>query len=82
MEQPQIVRYGELQPCRSAFIDAHTPGSDKKKISLLLVPEWLKACINMCTLRPRPGLIQVQRVSPPSALILCIITIPQKCFSS
>ncbi|MCP4790845.1 MAG: cupin domain-containing protein [Gammaproteobacteria bacterium] len=31
MEQPQIVRYGELQPCRSAFIDAHTPGSDKKE---------------------------------------------------
>ena len=31
MEQPQIVRYGELQPCRSAFIDAHTPGSDQKE---------------------------------------------------
>ena len=26
-----IVRYGDLQPCRSAFIDAHTPGSDKKE---------------------------------------------------
>ncbi len=25
-----IVRYGEWVPCRSAFIDAHTPGSDKK----------------------------------------------------
>lgn len=22
---PRIVRYGELVPCRSAFIDAHTP---------------------------------------------------------
>ncbi|KJZ16052.1 cupin [Marinomonas sp. S3726] len=31
MEQPQIVRYGELKPCRTAFIDAHTPGSDKKE---------------------------------------------------
>ncbi|MEP2204225.1 MAG: cupin domain-containing protein, partial [Tateyamaria sp.] len=28
---PQIVRYGELQPCRTAFIDAHTPGSDQKE---------------------------------------------------
>jgi mannose-6-phosphate isomerase-like protein (cupin superfamily) len=30
MEQ-RIVRYGALRPCRSAFIDAHTPGSDKKE---------------------------------------------------
>ena len=27
----QIVRYGELQPCKTAFIDAHTPGSDRKE---------------------------------------------------
>ena len=25
------VRYGELVPCRTAFIDAHTPGSDQKE---------------------------------------------------
>lgn len=28
---PQIVRYGELIPCKTAFIDAHTPGSDQKE---------------------------------------------------
>ncbi|MEN0087958.1 MAG: cupin domain-containing protein [Pseudomonadota bacterium] len=28
---PQIVRYGELKPCKTAFIDAHTPGSDQKE---------------------------------------------------
>ena len=28
---PRIVRYRELKPCRTAFIDAHTPGSDKKE---------------------------------------------------
>ncbi len=27
----QIVRYGELQPCKTAFIDAHTPGSNQKE---------------------------------------------------
>ncbi|MFK7753437.1 MAG: cupin domain-containing protein [Sedimentitalea sp.] len=27
----QIVRYGELRPCKTAFIDAHTPGSDQKE---------------------------------------------------
>jgi len=31
MMTPQIVRYGELKPCRTAFIDAHTPGSDQKE---------------------------------------------------
>ncbi len=27
----RIVRYGELRPCKTAFIDAHTPGSDSKE---------------------------------------------------
>ena len=27
----RIVRYGDLQPCKTAFIDAHTPGSDTKE---------------------------------------------------
>lgn len=29
--EARIVRYGELQACRTAFIDAHTPGSDQKE---------------------------------------------------
>ncbi|WP_171127099.1 MULTISPECIES: cupin [unclassified Ruegeria] len=29
--QHRIVRYGELRPCKTAFIDAHTPGSDQKE---------------------------------------------------
>ena len=29
--QQRIVRYGDLQPCKTAFIDAHTPGSDQKE---------------------------------------------------
>jgi mannose-6-phosphate isomerase-like protein (cupin superfamily) len=27
----RVVRYGDLQPCKTAFIDAHTPGSDQKE---------------------------------------------------
>ena len=27
----RIVRYGELRPCKTAFIDAHTPGSNQKE---------------------------------------------------
>ncbi len=29
--QRRIVRYGELVPCRTAFIDTHTPGSNLKE---------------------------------------------------
>ena len=29
--EDRIVRYGDLKPCRTAFIDAHTPGSDQKE---------------------------------------------------
>ncbi|MGJ8604320.1 MAG: cupin domain-containing protein [Marivita sp.] len=29
--EARIVRYGDLRPCRTAFIDAHTPGSDQKE---------------------------------------------------
>ncbi len=27
----RLVRYGELRPCKTAFIDTHTPGSDQKE---------------------------------------------------
>ena len=26
-----IVRYVDLKPCKTAFIDAHTPGSNQKE---------------------------------------------------
>ena len=29
--EKQIVRYGDLIPCKTAFIDAHTPGSNQKE---------------------------------------------------
>ncbi len=29
--ESRIVRYGELRPCKTAFIDAHTPGSNQKE---------------------------------------------------
>ncbi|WP_316015881.1 cupin domain-containing protein [Roseobacter sp. HKCCA0434] len=31
MTAPKLVRYGELKPCKTAFIDAHTPGSNQKE---------------------------------------------------
>lgn len=31
MIEERVVRYGDLKPCKTAFIDAHTPGSDQKE---------------------------------------------------
>lgn len=33
----RIVRYGELRPCKTAFIDAHTPGSDQKENFTIII---------------------------------------------
>lgn len=35
---PRIVRYSELEPCRDAFIDTRTPGSDKKENFTIIGP--------------------------------------------
>ena len=53
----RIVRYGELVPCKTAFIDAHTPGMIRRKILLLLVGVFQRALINMFTLLFRMGSI-------------------------
>ena len=36
--EPQIVRFNELKPCKTAFIDAHTPGSNKKDNFTIIGP--------------------------------------------
>ncbi len=36
--EARIVRYGDLKPCRTAFIDTHTPGSDQKENFTIIGP--------------------------------------------
>ena len=36
--EARIVRYGDLRPCKTAFIDAHTPGSDQKENFTIIGP--------------------------------------------
>ena len=36
--QDRLVRYGELKPCVNAFIDARSPGSDKKENFTIIGP--------------------------------------------
>ncbi len=38
LEQARLVRYAELVPCRNAFVDAYTPGSDEKENFTIIGP--------------------------------------------
>ena len=40
--ESRIIRYGELVPCKTAFIDAHTPGSDKKENFISLIGDLIQ----------------------------------------
>jgi quercetin dioxygenase-like cupin family protein len=52
---PRIVRYGELVPCRSAFIDAHTPGSDRKENFTIVGAGVSEAADQHVHIRETPG---------------------------
>ncbi len=45
--ESRIVRYGELRPCKTAFIDAHTPGSDQKENFTRSCALYLKNLMNV-----------------------------------
>ena len=51
----RIVRYGELQPCRTAFIDAHTPGSDRKENFTIIGGGVSEAADQHVHIRETPG---------------------------
>ncbi len=36
--EARVVRYGDLEPCKTAFIDAKTPGSDEKENFCIIGP--------------------------------------------
>jgi mannose-6-phosphate isomerase-like protein (cupin superfamily) len=51
----RIVRYGELKPCRTAFIDAHTPGSDQKENFTIIGAGVSEAADQHVHIRETPG---------------------------
>ena len=50
-----IVRYGDLRPCRTAFIDAHTPGSDQKENFSIIGAGVSEAADQHVHVRATPG---------------------------
>jgi hypothetical protein len=79
--EKRIVRYGDLVPCKTAFIDAHTPGSDQKENFTIIGGGCLNPLTNMCILLFRMGLTLGQQDSLRNVEIRCTIIVRQK-FSS
>ena len=76
----RIVRYGDLRPCKTAFIDAHTPGSDQKENFTIIGGGVRKVPISTCILPRRTASISVPPANRPSAGTRCIPTARQRCF--
>lgn len=53
--EARIVRYGDLVPCRTAFIDAHTPGSDRKENFTIIGGGVSEAADQHVHIRETPG---------------------------
>ncbi len=51
----RIVRYGELRPCKTAFIDAHTPGSDQKENFTILGAGVSESADQYVHIEDKPG---------------------------
>ena len=69
MTQPvQIVRYAELVPCRTAFIDAHTPGSDQKENFTIIGGGVSEAADQHVHIKDTPGFNIGAAGQPPKCL--------------
>ncbi len=79
--QVHIVRYGELIPCRTAFIDAHTPGSDKKENFTIIGGGVSEAADQHVHIKQTPGFNIGAAGQPLNVVIRYIPTEPPK-FSS
>ena len=78
--EKRIVRYGDLVPCRTAFIDAHTPGSDQKENFTIIGGGVSEAADQHVHIKDTPGFNIGAAGQPPNAGIHCIPTGRQKFF--
>jgi quercetin dioxygenase-like cupin family protein len=66
--ESRIVRYGELVPCKTAFIDAHTPGSDRKENFTIIGAGVSESPDQHVHLRETPGFNIGAAGQPPKCL--------------
>jgi len=74
----RIVRNGKLQPCKTAFIDAHTLGLNQKENFTIIGAGVSESSDQHVHISVTPGFNIGQRVSLPSVVTLCIHTPRQK----
>jgi hypothetical protein len=75
MEQ-RIVRYGDLRPCKTAFIDAHTPGSNQKENFTIIGGGVSESPDQHVHIKDTPGFN-----IGPNAATRCIPTARRRCSS-
>ena len=63
--ESRIVRYGDLKPCRTAFIDAHTPGSNQKENFTIIGAGVSEAADQHVHIRETPGFNTGAAGQPP-----------------
>ena len=80
--EKRIVRYGDLIPCKTAFIDAHTPGSDQKENFTIIGVALAKARTSMSISTILRASTSVQQGNRRVAAILCTATPQLRCFLS
>ncbi len=79
---PQIVRFNELKPCKTAFIDAHTPGSNKKDNFTIIGPGVSESPDQFVHITETPGFNIGAAGQPPQCfnsfiiLVYKLISIP------
>ena len=78
--QQRIVRYGELIPCKTAFIDATRQVLIKKRISPSLVEAYQKVPTSMFTLKRHQDSTSVPRVNRQNVVTRCMYIQPPKSF--
>jgi mannose-6-phosphate isomerase-like protein (cupin superfamily) len=66
--EARIVRYGDLVPCKTAFIDAHTPGSDRKENFTIIGAGVSESPDQHIHIRETPGFNVGAAGQPPKCL--------------
>ncbi len=72
--EARIVRYGDLKPCKTAFIDAHTPGSNQKENFTIIGAGVSESPDQHVHIRETPGFNIGAAGSRRSAATRCIPT--------
>ena len=76
----RLVRYGELIPCKTAFIDTHTPGSNQKENFSIIGSGVSENPDQHVHINIPHGFNMVQQDNPQNVITLFTVIAQQKFF--